>query len=126
MGLTGNDIVMIIIETADTGVVPQYRDNPVFLIFECKSRRLYTGIKEVVRDLGFSRGKVAVSEQSLEGVMVAVITSALGNIFQFYIGWIRQTHASPFRPNGLIEEIGSYRRYVVRIQCQVSGIANRL
>jgi hypothetical protein len=56
-----------------------------------------------------------IAVPAAERVVIAVITSGLGNIFKLNVGWIVQVDPRPGRSGRLILEIGADGGYVVGI-----------
>ena len=88
MRLSCYDIVMGIIKTDGSSIVPQYRYHPGFLSFERQGWGFNAGFEQVVNSNFVSGVKVMIAKNASESIVIAMVASGLGKIFQLNVGWI--------------------------------------
>jgi len=126
VGLASDHIIVVPVKATHPGVVPQHRNHPVLLRLKPPGGFLYAGLKQIVNGPGLTRGKIPVMKPALKGVVVAVIASALGNVFEFHVRGIIKANGPPLGAHFRIQEILPDHRDVIDIEGKVSRIADLL
>ena len=126
MGLACNDIIVIIIKSPNTGVIPEHRYYPLFFPLDLQGRVFNARFEKAIHDLPLSGIKVMISEKSSEGVVITVVAACLGYIFQFNIRREIETDLFPLLLYLFPQKVGPNNRDISLLESEVSLIGYSL
>ena len=85
MRLTCDGVIVLLMKTGNPRIIPENGYDPILFFSYLQGRGFNAGFKEVINHLFMATGNIMVFEKPFEGVVVAVITAGLRDIFQFHI-----------------------------------------
>jgi hypothetical protein len=124
VGLAGDHVKMIVIETAHSGIVPEHRHDPRLLLRQRHGGLFDAGLEQGVDCLFGALRHIPVPEHALKGVVVAVVAAGLGNIFQFDVGGLGETHFGAAGHHFRIEEVLPDGGHIFGIKGKIALIAD--
>jgi len=124
--LTGDRVEMIFVETAQAGVVPEYRYHPGFLLLQNKRRLLDAFFEKAADCFGLAGRQIQVVEQAAKGIVIAVITAGLRDILQLQVSGIGKPDPRTFGLHARVQKVRADHRYVIGVEGQIAFIAQTL
>ena len=118
--LAGDRVVVVMVEAGDPGIVPQHGHHPLLLVRDLEGGGFDAGLEEAVHHLPVSGREVVVSEESPEGVVVAVIASRLGDVLQLHVGGEGEPMSLSLGQDILPQEVSADDRDVPLLEGEVA------
>ena len=126
MGFTGDHIVVCLIKLPHTSIVPQHRHHPGFFVFKGQGGIFNIFFKEVYLLHRFVGGPIDVPKKPLKGIVIAMVTAGLGDIFQFHIRGLGKASLFPGSQHIRVQKISPDHRNIPGIKGQIPGITDGL